>query len=265
MPRKEHEAPASLHVTLPIQGERTEEITLPAELSPDWTQRVWVSDAWKDRPETILQLAEEWLDQVRDPGSWEADLQILSPQVLKNTPGELCDFEMASAVEGRPASKGMLEATAFLGMTRPAVATAALRNGRHPLITLKLVQEQTFHKPPLLDAAFLFAQEADRLAGSQGGSLDRRSLVRFALNAAQFQILTQKALLAHKDALRRLTKDLENFSEQSIVAQRLRAARTVLGERRDNSDYALAVGLTLLGPGGLRQALTRLDANLRAA
>jgi hypothetical protein len=265
MPRKEHEAPASLHVTLPIQGELKEEVTLPAELSSDWTNSVWVSDAWKDRPETILQLAEEWLDQVRDPGSWEADLQILAPQVTKNTPGELCDFEMASAVEGRAASKGMLEATSFLGMNRPAVSSIALRNDRRPRITLKVVREQTFHKPPLLDAAFLFAQEADRLAGAHGGSLDRRSLVRFALNAAQLQILTQKALIAHKDALRRLMKDLENFSEESIVAQRLRAARTVLGERRDNSDYALAVGLTLLGSGGLRQALTRLDAHLRAA
>ena len=120
-------------------------------------------------------------------------------------------------------------------------------------------------QPPLLDATFLMAQEAERLASLEGSSLDRRSLARFALNAAQLQIMTQKALIAHKDALRRLTKELDVMSEESAVARRLRAARAVLGERRDNVDYALAVGLALLGPGGLHQALTHLDAQLRAA
>jgi hypothetical protein len=257
--------PHRFSLTLAVQGEEGQEIPVQAELSPDWTAKVWVSEMWKDRPETILQLAEQWLDLVREPGSWEADLQILEPRIGKNEPTSLLQFELNSAVPGRPASKGLLDQESFLGLTRLAISRGVLKGKTTPTLTLQQVSGQTFHKPPLLDAAFLLSQAADELAQAQGHSLDRRSLARFAINAAQVQLLLQRALMGHKDPLSRWMRQLSQQSELNPTAQRLRAARAILGERRDDVDYALALSLVLLGPGGLNQALHQLDAQLRAA
>jgi hypothetical protein len=256
--------PNEWEIMIPVIGEH-EETRVMAECSPEWWNKVWLSRAWKDRPETILQLAEGWLNQVRDAGSWEADLMVLEPRLGKNDPTMLCTFELQSFVAGRAASKGLLDYAPFLGMNRIAVDRSMCRGERVPHLLFKQVVEETFHKPPFLDAVALLSLVCQDLAAHEGHAWDRRSLARFALNVAQVQVLTQHATVAHKEALHRWMKTLDEQPEQSWIAARCRAARTVLGQRRDDVDYALALGLALLGGGGFHQALNQLNEQLRAA
>lgn len=75
----------------------------------------------------------------------------------------------------------------------------------------------------------------------------------------------EKIILLFRSNKESYTGTISNYRDQSVTVERVAQSTKLIGGRGDGAtvtpqmgDYSLAVGFTMLGPGGLLQAVTRL-------